>query len=52
MAHERQGDTVEELESIERMLVKRIEDLDARRDMLVVELQKVIDKRKALQEGR
>lgn len=51
MAHERQGDTVEELEGLERMLGKRIEDIDTKRAMLVEELRLVREKKERLAKG-
>ena len=51
MAHERQGDTVEELERLERMLEKRIVELDVKRETLINELRLVQEKKDRLAKG-
>jgi hypothetical protein len=51
MGHETYGDSVEELENIERMLVKKIADLDARREIMVNELRLVREKKERLAKG-
>jgi hypothetical protein len=51
MAHEKFGDTPEELEGVERMLEKRIAELDGKRAMLVEELRMVREKKDRLAKG-
>lgn len=48
MAHEKYGDKVDGLEVIERMLVKRIDELDTRKAALVEELRMVREKKDRL----
>jgi prefoldin subunit 5 len=48
MGHEKLGDTVEDLEGIERMLSTRLNELDTRKALLEAELHKVQEKLAAL----
>ena len=51
MAHERQVNTVEELANIEKMLEKRIDEIDQKRTILVEELRLVREKKDRLAKG-
>ena len=51
MAHERQGDTVEELACLEAMLLKRIDEMDVKRAALVEELRLVQEKKDRIAKG-
>lgn len=49
MAHEKMGDTVEELDNLKALLIKRINEMDTRRELLVKELALVEEKKAALE---